>query len=109
MIKYLVLFLVSGLTVVIISLLSERGQVKVAGFLVFAPIVSLWSYAFIAAFQGEEKLQSVVYNTILSIPCIVVFVISLYLLIPNLGAGVSIIISLFIWCIMFSIIYGITG
>ena len=106
MIKYFLLFLLSGLTVVAISLLSEKGQVRIAGFLVFAPIVSLWSYSFIAAFQGAEKLHTVVYNTILSIPCIIAFVISLYFLIPHLGAGLSIVASLIIWVLVFFVIYG---
>ena len=95
--KYLTIFVISGITVSAVVFLSEKGNNRLAGILVFAPIVSLYSYLFINHFEGASALREVVRSTAYAIPAIVVFILSLFFLLKYVNGYISTPMAVVFW------------
>jgi len=97
---YLLRFITGGLVIVAITYMAKRGYLDVAGVLVLIPAVSLISYIFIGQSQGEETLRLLVVSSFLSLPALVVFMISLIWLLSRYGYIQGIAIAFILWIIV---------
>lgn len=96
-VRYAVLFLLAGSTVVGVTILADRGLTNAAGLLVFAPIVSLFSFIGIASSGREDVLVEVAWRSALAAPAVLIYAISVSVLVPYLGSIMSILTSVAIW------------
>jgi len=97
--KYLLMFLVSGLLVVGINLAAERGMTRLAGILVYLPVVSLVSYFFIWRWLGEGELRQVVRATFWGLPPLLAFLVCLLAALPRWGFAASAAAALAAWSV----------
>ena len=95
--RYFFLFVLSGGTVVFVSYLASQGQSRLAGALIVAPIVSLWSYAFLALTEPKKILFDTVIGTAITTPAVVLFILSFLILLKVLPSLFALIVAVGIW------------
>jgi len=97
---YLLRFITGGLVIVAITYMAKKGYLDIAGVLVLIPAVSLISYIFIGQSQGEETLRLLVVSSLLSLPALIVFMLSLIWLLSRYGYIQGIAIAFILWIIV---------
>ena len=84
LIRLSIVFVLSGATVVCISLLSNFGNEKLAGVFVIAPVLSFWSFLYVDLFAGNDALRKVVYSATWASPSVLAFSFFWY---PGIATG----------------------
>lgn len=95
--KYVLMFLTAGGLVTIINLAAEKNLTKLAGILVFMPVVAITSYFFIWYFQGSGQVRSVVSATFWSLPPLLIFLSCLWISLHKFPYPYSVAFALLAW------------
>lgn len=99
-------FVAGGSVVVLVSLLARINQELLAGVAVLFPAVTLVSYAFLFMERGVEATRPLLLVTALALPCVLVFVLSLYWATSRLDVSASFIVALGAWIAAASLVIG---
>lgn len=102
--KYIIVFLVSGLFVSTLTFIADKGNITLAGILVFAPVVSITSYLALGRAVGSQELSQIVFASWYGLPPLLVFMVLMTFLSRSLHYSIAVGTSFLGWAVAMAII-----